>query len=447
MRVRFVKHTRIRRTAGTQQKPLGVIHAGTEIDVDEKAIIDAKGRKWYRDQHNWYYWAGGVEEILSPQPPTLPLPPPEIATNRLEIPPVLPDDPDPRLTMYPGETRYVAPRQRDLNVFLERNLPADEPLSGKLVDSVTESRSVIAKNILLTDPGKLNWGLRNHQVPRDWWQENDLTGSQVRLAVLSTGIDSGAKDLEGAVWAMCNFHNETDIVGDIDGLGTQAAVVAAGRGALAACGVAPGVQLLIGKIGDHDRDITPEKLKNGMEWALRERADVMALLVDFRELSLQQEESLAKIVQAAHQAGVVLVAPVGNSAERRPVNRAPALFEEVISVGAHDPEGNRSDFSAKSYRLDVMAPGEQLLTAGLGGAPTTQSMQTTSIAAAYVAGLIALIKQWRQQNNKHLSPDQIRDVLRSTAIPNREITKGIDVEYGFGRLHPQAILKVLTKQA
>jgi len=141
------------------------------------------------------------------------------------------------------------------------------------------------------------------------------------------------------------------------------------------------IKLLIGKIGEYDQGITPESLVAGLDWAIDAGAHIIALLVDFRELNTGQKQSLQEAINRALARNVLLLAPVGNSIERRPEDRYPASLEGVLSVGAHDIYGQRCAFSAKSYQLDLLAPGEGLLTSNLEQLPTG-NLKSTVIATA-----------------------------------------------------------------
>jgi hypothetical protein len=156
------------------------------------------------------------------------------------------------------------------------------------------------------------------------------------------------------------------------------------------------------EIGASPNDITPESLMAGLEWAIAQKADVAALLVDFLELTEAQKKQMSDVIARALDANMVLLAPVGNSSERKPEDRFPAAMEGVISVGSHHSFNRRSEFSAKSYHLDFLAPGEGLNTSdlqrGLGS-----NLKNTAIATAYAAGFVALIRQWKNSTTRFLA--------------------------------------------
>src|SRR5690606_31395439 len=91
-----------------------------------------------------------------------------------------------------------------------------------------------------------------------------------------TGIDTGHPDLAGTVVASRNF-TDSDSATDRFGHGTHVAGIIAGSGAAAGgryVGVAPGVELINGKVlGDTGAGLTSWVLA-GMQWAAA-RADVV----------------------------------------------------------------------------------------------------------------------------------------------------------------------------
>jgi len=455
MKIRFTADTNIRRIPNAQgNKPLGVVYAGAELeveDIEHSGAAIGTNHTWYRDQNGWYYWSGKTEPVYAPPPaavlppvvaPPATTPPPSVPvreedTHRPAVPafPIALPLPDDDLSDLPeGETRSLSPQQPAAppSVFLE-NPPAPSPPVPPPAPDLWRS----------PDTRLLNWGISNFALTQ-WWQERGLTGRGVRIALLSTGAALDHPDLAGAISSTFDVSGNAAVAAGADqhGLGTQAAVVAAGRGRLA-FGVAPEATLLVGKIGDYDHNISPENLLAGFHWAIDAGAHIVALLVDFRELTEAQRQGFEEAIARALEANILLLAPVGNSAERRPETRYPAGLEGVICIGAHDQYGQRSAFSAKSPQLDVLAPGEALLTSDH-QQQTVASLKTTAIATAFAAGVLALVRQWEQQNNRIAPPNDLCEHLRSTAAANKAITQGNDVGYGYGLLNPAALLQSLA---
>jgi major intracellular serine protease len=505
MKVRFLKNTNIRLQPSTNaNEPIGMVYANTTLEVEDQ-LIDGVSMdhptQWFRDFNGWYYFSGSAEQI-KPKivAPPLPLPilqpPPTVFVQEETTiqsspanPIFLPIPEEEFIAGVPqGETRLpnsssqsreipaIVANNSEFEVF--RSIP--EPSSFETFNALTATVKIETSPAFIPPPtnnltstieplltkeniktnwqtpvaGRSNWAIEGYSLDQEWWKKRNLTGKGIRIAILSTGAALNHPDLEGAVQLIFDTTEATPSSvprppsavhrqpsDDEDGLGTQAAVLAAGRGNIC-FGIAPEATLLIGKLGAFDRNITPESLLAGVEWAINAKADVIALLVDFRELNASQRENLQNVVQKALANNIILLAPVGNSIERKPENRFPASFEGVIAVGAHDMYGKRSPFSAKSHQLDILAPGEDLLTSDMNQKPI-KNQKNTALATAFVAGFVALVKQWEMQNNRSSTPDDFLARLRESAIAHQLLTKGNDVEYGFGLLNPIGLLEIL----
>jgi len=140
-------------------------------------------------------------------------------------------------------------------------------------------------------------------------------------------------------------------------------------------------------------------------------------------------------------ANINVVAASGNDEEDE--LDFPACIESVISVGSVSDNEQLSEFSNKGEGLDLVAPGEDIVSAVPGGS-NTASFQGTSQAAPHVTGTIALMKEALPTLNYQF----ITDELRNTAYwksgwggwgerPNNS--------YGYGLVDTYAsIIKILS---
>ncbi len=493
MKIQFQEDTYIRNNLGLPvTEPIGIVYKGAVLEVDDKYFIASfainNNDRWYRDCNGWFYWSGGAEMVPAEPAESVPVAVQPVAPGVLPAtkpvlvqpvepvaPPVFQPEPviakvpigqnDPAQSTEPtvfltkdklpegivipeGETRFV-PEGGPVNATPApigrpeaSTARSTESITGAILESTDAPRMPSHIDWDMVSAMNLNWGVQHSSLARMWWQQHGLTGRGVKIALLSTGASQEHPDLSTAVDAVFSGLNDpSGRFEDLHGLGTQAAVLAAGRGRKV-YGVAPEARLLIGRIGIMDQDITPAALIAGLEWALDSGADIIAMLVDFRILTESEEKTLQQLVTRALERNVLLVAPVGNSLERQPEKRFPAAMQGVLSVGAHNMHGERCFFSARSFRLDLLAPGEDLLTVGPEQKPV-DNLKTTAIAAAYMAGFLALVRQWERQNNQVFNPSTVFDILRNTADPHNAITKGDDVEYGFGILNPSSVLNFL----
>jgi subtilisin family serine protease len=141
-------------------------------------------------------------------------------------------------------------------------------------------------------------------------------------------------------------------------------------------------------------------------------------------------------IRYAYVNDVILVASSGNDGSNKP--HYPSDFQEVISTGSVNRFDSRSFFSSYSPSLDVMAPGEQIITTTMGGS-YTDNFSGTSAAAPHVAGAAALIKsleKQKQNNNPQYVPfsnAEIRGILFNAADDAGKA--GWDEQYGAGILN------------
>ncbi|NBC08542.1 MAG: S8 family serine peptidase [Bacteroidetes bacterium] len=448
MKIRFLSNTHIRRSPDTSQSPVGYVYEGSEIEVLPRVIpgMDVRGNNhWYKDsQKNWYYWSGRTE-IVEPDPgqPVEPTPPDYPDYPVFERMTSMLDEED----IPPGETRSVPPFET-LQMIEEgfqtaltearRNTGTTE--EAQPIERRLQPEPIPPQRVLNTGPAQaLNWGVTQHRLKEDWWETRQLTGAGIRVALLSTGANHQHPDLSNIVTHYTHAGSSPE---DINGLGTQAAVVCAGTGQQL-YGVAPQAQLLIGKIGAQDHSIRPEGLIEGLKWAIEAEADIIAMLVDFPVLKPGEIEQLNALVKQARAADIFLLAPVGTSENKKPENRYPARLQDVFSVGAHREQGERCSFSARSYQLDLLAPGEGLQTSGP-DASIVQNTKSVSIATAYTAGFAALVCQYLKQQNRNNRATAISNLLQETVNKDKLLNAAKNVDYGYGLLYPQAVLKNLN---
>ncbi|SIQ64592.1 Subtilase family protein [Alkalispirochaeta americana] len=159
-------------------------------------------------------------------------------------------------------------------------------------------------------------------------------------------------------------------------------------------------------------------------------AGVINLSLGIASLWGTSREALHGAIRFAAEKDVVLVAAAGNNPAGG-LSRVdyPARFPEVVAVGALDRDDNRASFSHYGEDLELVAPGENLVSTVPGeGTPENlyKAMSGTSMAAPLVSAVAALMRAV----NPRLSAEQIRQILQETA---RDLgSPGRNDQFGFG---------------
>jgi len=273
-------------------------------------------------------------------------------------------------------------------------------------------------------------------APQAWQAGFDGTGTTV--AVLDTGVDAEHPDLAGAVKAEMNFTDSPD-ADDHDGHGTHTSSTVAGRGVASNGrnkGVAPGAQLLSGKVLNDFGNGDLSWIIAGMEWAVAEGADVVSMSIGTSE-PVDCTDPMAQAVDRISAAsGVLFVVAAGNLGGPTETITSPGCAPSALTVAATDLTGATAYFSgrgpvmtAHTVKPDIAAPGVDITAARAGGRGDSAytDMNGTSMATPHVAGAAAILKQ----QHPDWTGAQVKAALQNTV---RSATSAGIYEQGAGEL-------------
>jgi hypothetical protein len=245
------------------------------------------------------------------------------------------------------------------------------------------------------------------------------TGKGTRVAILDGGYDEKHADLADRVKASKNFTDRPN-THDEDGHGTHVASIVGGSGRSGRQGVAPGADLLVGRVlaysGGQESWIIA-----GMEWAIAEQAKVVNLSLGTRDPSNCTDPLAEATKRLVAQNKALFVIAAGNTYVDEGIT-SPGCVPGVLTVGAVDRDGRTADFSAKGpapgshvLKPEIAAPGVGIMAANYDtwGDIPYQPMSGTSMASPHVAGAAAILAGRRPD----LDPQQLRAMLISTATP------------------------------
>ncbi len=266
------------------------------------------------------------------------------------------------------------------------------------------------------------------------WRAHSLgRGAGVLVALIDGGVDAEHAVLKGA---LAGRYAALAAERYATAHGTAVASLIAGRAkAGLVTGVAPEARLLsvraFGAPGKDGRALGSSlAVLRGMQWALDRGARIFNL-----SFAGPKDPLLARAVAKAWAEGAVLVAASGNGGPSAPP-AYPAAYDEVIAVTATDAQDRLFPQANRGAYVTVAAPGVDVFVAAPEG--RYDMMSGTSLAAAYVTGLAALLRQ----REPDLSPEALAERLQRTA---RDLgPPGQDPQFGYGLVD---CVKALTYQA
>ncbi|MEH7442689.1 S8 family peptidase [Bacillus sp. JJ1122] len=260
-------------------------------------------------------------------------------------------------------------------------------------------------------------GVELIQAPQIW---NKTKGKGIKVAVLDTGCDITHPDLKDRIIGGRNFTDDDrsnpDIFNDYNGHGTHVSgTIAATENHAGVIGVAPEAGLLIVKVLNKAGSGKYEWIIKGIHYAIEQQADIISMSLG----GPADVPELHEAIQAAVEKDILVVCAAGNEGDGDDATNEfayPGCYNEVVSVGAINLERGSSDFTNSHNQIDVVAPGEGILSTYLNG--KYAKLSGTSMSAPHVSGALALIKTYaNQQFERPLTEPELYAQLIRRTVP------------------------------
>ncbi|NMC39113.1 MAG: S8 family serine peptidase [Bacteroidales bacterium] len=320
----------------------------------------------------------------------------------------------------------------------------------------------------------IQWGMDAIDAPEAWNEE--YTGSNTRVCILDTGIDSEHPDLDENlnIGLSTSFVPNEDYIDDEHGHGTHVAgIIAAEDNSSGVIGVAPDAEIVAVKVLNKKGSGAFSWINEGIVYAADIEADVinMSLGGTLNRNGYYIEEGILvkyppdenlflmlaqqRAVNYAFRNGVTIISTAGNEAQNYDGNgswiKLPAELQNVIVTSATapynwyvNPDGSLDlPASYTNYGrslVDIAAPGGDYLLYPNGAWMYDMVLSTypgsyafiagTSMASPHVAGVAALIIG---KNGGEMDPHEVTKQLLKTA--DKIDGQGISPYFGFGRVN------------
>lgn len=282
-------------------------------------------------------------------------------------------------------------------------------------------------------------------VNADAAQGKGLTGRGISIGVLDTGVGHCPDLVEpkNRILMFKDFINGKSEAYDDNGHGTHVAGIIAGNGLISNgkyMGMAPEANIVSAKVLDEDGRGSTAEVLAGLQWIMDQKD-----LYNIRIVNLSvgtpdngSADPLVRAVEAAWDAGIVVVVAAGNNGPKYSSVTSPGISKKVITVGASDDNSavniwgdNCVNFSGRGptheciVKPDVLAPGTDIISCLTPDieiksddfedrkiiAGNYLSLSGTSMSTPIVSGAIALLLE----KSPGLTPDDVKYMLKKSA--------------------------------
>ena len=298
------------------------------------------------------------------------------------------------------------------------------------------------------------------------YSEYGLTGRDIHVAVLDTGIDTDHADLSDSVESQVCFAdfcpNGADNAEDDNGHGTHVSGIISSAGVSSPVGVARNTRIHAIKVLDSSNGFSSSSIIiEALDHIINNLPQVnlvnMSLGTYDRFESFCDDQyvytrAFANVINILRERGTLSFVASMNNASSNSIS-APACIANAISVGAvwdTDPysyngecfESNPTPdhmacFSNSSIALDILAPGSPIRAARMNGGSVNYS--GTSMATPMVVGCAALL----MERSNTLTANQIESLLKNST----EIYRSDPLGREFPRIDCLASIKAIPNPA
>ncbi|MFJ7936476.1 S8 family peptidase [Sporosarcina sp. NPDC096371] len=255
------------------------------------------------------------------------------------------------------------------------------------------------------------------QAPKVW---SETKGKGITVAILDTGCDQNHPDLQNQIIGGRNFTDDDQsnpsIYLDYNGHGTHVAgTIAALQNNVGVVGVAPEASLLIVKVLNKKGSGQYEWITNGINYAIEQKVDIISMSLGGPHDSPDLHDAIKKAVAN----NILVVCAAGNEGDgddKTDEFAYPGYYNEVISVGSINNKRRSSNFTNSHNEIDVVAPGEAILSTYLNG--KYAKLSGTSMATPHVSGALALIKNVANNRfERQLTEPELYSQLIKRTVP------------------------------
>jgi subtilisin len=268
------------------------------------------------------------------------------------------------------------------------------------------------------------------RIGATWVHSVGNTGKGIRIGILDTGIDYNHEDLKGNYRGGYNFVGNNNNPMDDNGHGSHVSgIIGAEDNDIGVVGVAHQAYLYSVKVLAFDSTGSTSDIVSGLEWSVDNGMQIINMSLGSEDDSI----SVSRAINNTYNAGILIVAAAGNSGNANGSGNTmdfPAKYDSVVSVGATDKNDKRAKFSSTGPKLELSAPGVDILSTLNGNKNRYGTLSGTSMSSPHVAGVAALI----MSAEPRITNSRVRIRMQMTAQNISKVAGGFSTKdwYGYG---------------
>tara|TARA_B100000315_G_C14581647_1_gene590816 strand:+ start:862 stop:3627 length:2766 start_codon:yes stop_codon:yes gene_type:complete len=263
----------------------------------------------------------------------------------------------------------------------------------------------------------------------------NLTGLDETVCIIDTGINYSHSDF-GNCYGENNVSSSCKVIGgwdycaddvnctmvdsdpmDVHGHGTHVAGIVGANGSIK--GVAPDIKIVMIKASNSTGTFWEDDLIKAVDWCVN---NASAFNISVISMSLGgglydsycNADLLASSVNNAIANNISVVVATGNDAKSTHI-ASPACIQNSTAIGSTTKSDSISSFSNRNNLTDLFAPGSDINSTIISGGYSGNTWSGTSMATPHVAGVFALIRQFKKlETGQILTPQNIENYLKNT---------------------------------
>lgn len=233
------------------------------------------------------------------------------------------------------------------------------------------------------------------------------SSTAVRAYVIDTGIKSSHQDFIGRVPSGYTAISDGRGTDDCNGHGTHVAGTIGGS----KYGVSKSTLLIPVRVLGCDGSGTLSGVIAGLDWIAANNPSGTPAVANM-SLGAGASSTLDSAVNNLINRGITVVVAAGNSSASA-CDFSPARVPAAITVAASNINDQLSGFSNNGNCVDVIAPGESIVSTWNSSDTAIATLSGTSMASPHVAGAVALIL-----SNGYQSPSALDNLIKTNATTN-----------------------------